>query len=73
MPKKTETLESAEEALVQPDASATETEETDAQTEVSPVPEIPEEAPIEAVEEPKPKRTRRKKAATEETGDLSVS
>ena len=73
MPKKTETLEAAEEALVQPDASATETEETDAQTEVSPVPEIPEEAPIEAVEEPKPKRTRRKKAATEETGDLSVS
>lgn len=72
MPKKTETLEAAEEALAQPDAPAAETEETDAQTEVSPVPEIPEEAPVEAVEEPKPKRPRRKKAAAEETGDLSV-
>lgn len=72
MPQKAETLEAAEEALVQPDAPAAETEETDAQTEVSSVPEIPEEAPAEAVEEPKPKRSRRKKAAAEETGDLSV-
>ena len=68
MPKKnTENLEAAEELTVQPEIPAAETEETDEQTDAAQVPvsEIPEEVPAEAVEAPKPKRTRRKKAAAE--------
>lgn len=73
MPKKTETLEAAEEALVQADAPAAETEEMSEQTEAVQVPEIPEAAPAEDVEAPKPKRTRRKKAVVEETDNVSAS
>lgn len=73
--KNTENLEAAaEELTVQPEIPAAETEEMDEQTDVAQVPvsEIPEEAPAEAMEAPKPKRTRRKKAAVEETGSISI-
>ena len=75
MPKKnTENLEAAEELTVQPEIPAAETEETDEQTDAAQVPvsEIPEEVPAEAVEAPKPKRTRRKKAAAEEVGSVPI-
>lgn len=75
MPKQnTENLEAAEELTVQPEIPTAETEEADGQTDTAqtPVSEIPEEVPAEAVEAPKPKRTRRKKAAVEETGNVSV-
>ena len=76
MPKKnTENLEAAEELTVQPEIPAAETEETDEQTDAAQVPvsEIPEEAPAEAVEAPKPKRTRRKKAAAEEADSVPLA
>lgn len=76
MPKKNaENLEAAEELTVQPEISAAETEEMDEQTDAAQVPvsEIPEEAPAEAVEAPKPKRTRRKKAAAEEAGSVPLA
>ena len=38
-----------------------------------PVSEIPEEAPAEAVEVPKPKRTRRRKAAAEEDDSVPLT
>lgn len=75
MPKQnTENLEAAEELTVQPEIPTAETEEADGQTDAAqtPVSEIPEEVPAEAVEAPKPKRTRRKKAAVEETDNVSV-
>ena len=74
MPKKSENLEAAEELTVQPEIPTAETEEADGQTDAAqtPVSEIPEEVPAEAVEAPKPKRTRRKKAAVEETDNVSV-
>ena len=75
MPKKnTENLEAAEELTVQPEIPAAETEETDEQTDAAQVPvsEIPEEVPAEAVEAPKPKRTRCKKAAAEEVGSVPI-
>lgn len=73
MPKKnTENLDAAEELTVQPEIPAAETEEMDEQTDAAQVPvsEILEEAPAEAVEAPKPKRTRRKKTAVEEAGSV---
>jgi len=76
MPKKnTENLEAAEELTVQPEILAAETEEMDEQTDAAQVPvsEIPEEAPAEAVETPKPKRTRRKKTAVEEAGSVPLA
>ena len=76
MPKKnTENLEAAEELTVQPEILAAETEEMDEQTDAAQVPvsEIPEEAPAEAVEAPKPKRTRRKKTAVEEAGSVPLA
>lgn len=76
MPKKnTENLEAAEELTVQPELPAAETEETDEQTDAAQVPvsEISEEAPAEAVEAPKPKRTRRKKAAAEEADSVPLA
>lgn len=76
MPKKnTENLEAAEELTVQPEISAAETEETDEKTDAAQVPvsEIPEEAPAEAVEAPKPKRTRRKKAVAEEADSVPLA
>lgn len=74
MPKKSENLEAAEELTVQPELPVAETEETDEQTAAISVPvaEIPEEIPTEDVETPKPKRTRRKKAAVEENDDIPV-
>ena len=74
MPKKSENLEAAEELTVQPELPAAETEETDEQTAAISVPvaEIPEEIPAEDVETPKPKRTRRKKAAAEEADSVPV-
>ena len=76
MPKKnTENLDAAEELTVQPEIPAAETEEMDEQTDAAQVPvsEIPEEAPAEAVEAPKPKRTRRKKTAVEEAGSVPLA
>ena len=73
MPKKAEHLEAAEEVLVQPDNLTAETEEMDEQTVAALVPEISEASPIEDVEAPKPKRTRRKKEAVGETEDVSAS
>lgn len=73
MPKKnTENLEAAEELTVQPEIPAAETEEQTDAAQV-PVSEIPEEAPAEAVEAPKPKRTRRKKAAAEEADSVPLA
>ena len=76
MPKKnTEDLEAAEELTVQPEISAAETEEMDEKTDAAQVPvsEIPEEAPAGAVEAPKPKRTRRKKAVAEEADSVPLA
>ncbi len=73
MPKKnTENLEAAEELAVQSEIPAAETEEMDEQTDAAQVPvsEFPEETPAEAVEDPKPKRTRRKKASAEEADSV---
>ena len=76
MPKKnTENLDAAEELTVHPEILAAETEEMDEQTDAAQVPvsEIPEEASAEAVEAPKPKRTRRKKTAVEEAGSVPLA
>ena len=69
MPKETENLEATGEFTEQPDLPAAETEEADGQTHAAwePVSENAEDPPAEAMEAPKPKRTRRKKAAVEET------
>lgn len=75
MPKKnTENLEAAEELTVQPEIPAAETEETDEQTDATQISdsEISEEAPAEAVEVSKPKRTRRKKATVEEADNIPL-
>lgn len=69
MPKETENLEATGEFTEQPELPAAETEEADGQTDAAwePVSENAEDPPAEAMEAPKPKRTRRKKAAVEET------
>lgn len=75
MPKKnTENLDAAEELTVQPEIPVAETEEMDEKTDAAQVSvsEIPEEAPAEAVEVPKPKRTRRRKAAAEEADSVPL-
>ena len=76
MPKKnTENLDAAEELTVHPEILAAETEKMDEKTDAAQVPvsEIPEEAPAEAVEVPKPKRTRRRKAAAEEADSVPLT
>ena len=75
MPKETENLEVAGEFMEQPELPAAETEEADGQTDAArgPVSESAEDPPAEAVEAPKPKRTRRKKAAVEETDHVPAT
>ena len=74
MPKETENLEAAGEFMEQPELPAAETEEADGQTDAAqePVPESTEDPSAEAVETLKPKRTRRKKAVAEKTGNVPL-
>lgn len=72
MPKKAEISEAAEELQELPEVLTAETEESNEETESTPALAISRDVPAEIEEEPKPKRTRRKKAAAEEDNSVSA-